>query len=635
ADKDIEAATSVDSVNSIKDKAISDIKEIKNSADSESLEQLISDAKTEFSKKHDEAVARLKNEFGKDAVTTEVDNAFDTHKNITGTTVEEVKANELAAERELAKGEVKDTGANAKNRVNGLKHKNGNDYTEAEKNALRNQIEEDVHEAVDAKGTIDQAQDTAGVDKARETAVNKIVNESIADSPEGNNVIEQDPEVLRERLAQARESAIKAVQDKFGKDTDTSSIIAAFKDAQAKLNEKPKDLATELNGEKEIAQGALTDAKAAANKRVDGNSDYSDAVKGQIKQQIQKDYDDFSNRIKESAAVSELITQKRDDGIAQIYRDATESKINNTTENVINGGGGQLTPVTPAPVPNNKPDNKEPEQTKSEKVVLMHNAYLYNSKGQRANGITLGTGSVLDTYGIETINGDQYYVLVDKGANNKKYYVAIGNVKSTAQKLKHNAYVYNQYGQRVKKAGKLKSGEVITTYGSSVKIRGKKYFIIAKNRYVKAANIASQDVTIEKVTVNQTAAVEAGDQSHIIINKKVMHNAYLYDQNGVRANGLVINAGSNIDVVSQKVINKKLYYALENGLYIAAGNIDAKKLKLKHNAYVYSKYGNRLGKKVLKKRKSIKTYGNPVKIKGKKYYTMTTSKFVKKANVKG
>ncbi|MBC6343028.1 hypothetical protein ERK18_08505, partial [Lactobacillus kimbladii] len=219
--------------------------------------------------------------------------------------------------------------------------------------------------------------------------------------------------------------------------------------------------------------------------------------------------------------------------------------------------------------------------------------------------------------------------------NNKKYYVAIGNVKSTAQKLKHNAYVYNQYGQRVKKAGKLKSGEVITTYGSSVKIRGKKYFIIAKNRYVKAANIASQDVTIEKVTVNQTAAVEAGDQSHIIINKKVMHNAYLYDENGVRANGLVINAGSNVDVVSQKVINKKLYYVLEDGLYIAAGNIDAKKLKLKHNAYVYSKYGNRLGKKVLKKRKSIKTYGNPVKIKGKKYYTMTTSKFVKKVNVKG
>ena len=114
-----------------------------------------------------------------------------------------------------------------------------------------------------------------------------------------------------------------------------------------------------------------------------------------------------------------------------------------------------------------------------------------------------------------------------------------------------------------------------------------------------------------------------------------MHNAYLYDENGVRANGLVINAGSTIDVSTQKVINKRVYYALENGLYIAAGNIDAKKLKLKHNAYVYSKYGNRLGKKVLKKHKSVNTYGTPVRIKGKKYYTVTTSKFIKKANVKG
>ena len=114
-----------------------------------------------------------------------------------------------------------------------------------------------------------------------------------------------------------------------------------------------------------------------------------------------------------------------------------------------------------------------------------------------------------------------------------------------------------------------------------------------------------------------------------------MHNAYLYDENGVRANGLVISACSTIDVSTQKVVNKRVYYALENGLYIAAGNIDAKKLKLKHNAYVYSKYGNRLGKKVLKKNKSVNTYGTPVRIKGKKYYTVTTSKFIKKANVKG
>ena len=71
---------------------------------------------------------------------------------------------------------------------------------------------------------------------------------------------------------------------------------------------------------------------------------------------------------------------------------------------------------------------------------------------------------------------------------------------------------------------------------------------------------------------------------------------------------------------------------MPDGLYIASGNIDAKKLKLKHNAYIYNKYGHRLGKKVLKKRKSVNTYGNPVKIGHKKYYTLSKGRFVKKAN---
>ena len=633
ASVDIDSAETVANVARIKQTAIDKINALKGN-DEKDLAQAISDAKRELSKKHDDAVARLKDKFGQDADTTEVDKAFNSNKDITGTSVDEVKEYELAAERELAKGEVQDTGTNAKKKVDDLKHKDGTDYTKAEKDAIKNQIDKDVHEAIDKNGTIDQASDSAGVDKARKDAVDKIVGESIPDSQEGNKVIEQDPDVLKERLAQAREAASNYLKQRFGNNADNSTIQQSYEKAKASLREKPTDLATELEGEKLIAQGALVDAQKAANKLVDGNSNYDSAAKKQIKERIVKDYNEFVNSINACSAVSEVISAQRNIGIDQLKRDATESNVN-VTNIIENGGSGQqVQPIAPAQPgkTDDKDTEKKPENV--EKVVLMHNAYLYNSKGKRANGITLGAGSVLDTYGIEAINGDQYYVLVDKGSDNKKYYVAIGNVKSTVQKLKHNAYVYNQYGQRVKKAGKLKSGEVITTYGSSVKIRGKKYFIIAKNRYVKAANISSQSVPLKAATANQTAAVEAGDQSHIIVNKKIMHNAYLYDQNGIRANGLVINAGSNVDVVSQKVVNKKLYYVLENGLCIAAGNIDAKKLKLKHNAYVYSKYGNRLGKKVLKKRKSIKTYGNPVKIKGKKYYTITTSKFVKKANVK-
>ena len=642
ANSDIEDAETVPKIEKITEDAINKIKALQDS-EKPDLENAIKYANDEFEKKYKAAVARLKKEFTDSATTTEVDKAFNSNKNITGKSVEEVNAKEIAAERELAKGEVRDTGTNAKTRVDSLKHKDGTDYTDNEKKALKNQIEKDVLEAngsKDQSGTLDKPSDTKGIDTVRNDAVNKIISEAIADSQEGENVLQHDQAVLLERLAKAYKAAVDKLQ-KFGPSVNHDQTDKNYEEAKKVLNTNPTDIATELAGEKLIANGALTDAKAAADNIIDSNTDYSSTVKDKVKQLIQKDFDKAINRIKESLAVSELITQKRNDGIDQLYRDAIDTNVNVT--NVINSAGGsdQVTNIT-----NINPDNNQNNQTpnmpensqepaKTVRVVLNHNAYLYDNNGHRANGVTLGIGSILETIGTETINNRQYYVLVDQGANGKKYYVAVGNVNGTTKQLQHNTYIYNQYGKRVKKYGKPKAGKAIRTFGSFVMIRGKKYYIIAKNRFVKAANFTSDKGSTTVKKAKEIAAVGIADQTQVIINKKVMHNAYLYDENGVRANSLIINAGSTIAVSTQKVINKRVYYALENGLYIAAGNIDAKKLKLKHNAYVYSKYGNRLGKKVLKNHKSVNTYGTAVRIKGKKYYTLTTNEFVKKANFKG
>ena len=642
ANSDIEDAETVAKIEKITEDAINKIKALQDSEKTD-LENAIKYANDEFEKKYKEAIARLKKEFSDSAKTTEVDNVFNKYKGITGSTVEEVNAKEIAAERELAKGEVRDTATNAEARVDNLKHKDGTVYTDNEKKALKKQIQKDVLEAngsKDQSGTLDKPSDTEGIDTVRNEAVNKIISEAIADSQEGEKVLQHDPDVLLERLTKAHKATVDKLQ-KFGPNINHDQTDKNYEEAKKALNSNPTDLATELAGEKLIANGALTDAKTAADNIVDSNTDYSSTVKDKIKQQIQKDFDKATNRIKESPAVSELITQKRNDGIDQLYRDAIDTNVNVT--NVINSGGGsdQVTNIT-----NINPDNNQNNQTpnmpensqepaKTVRVVLKHNAYLYDNNGHRANGVTLGIGSILETIGTETINNRQYYVLVDQGANGKKYYVAVGNVNGTTKQLQHNAYIYNQYGKRVKKYCKPKVGKAIRTFGSFVMIRGKKYYIIAKNRFVKAANFTSDKGSTTVKKAKEIAAVGIADQTQVIINKKVMHNAYLYDENGVRANSLIINAGSTIAVSTQKVINKRVYYALENGLYIAAGNIDAKKLKLKHNAYVYSKYGNRLGKKVLKKHKSVNTYGTAVRIKGKKYYTLTTSEFVKKANFKG
>ncbi|WP_419513691.1 SLAP domain-containing protein [Lactobacillus kimbladii] len=642
ANSDIEDAETVAKIEKITEAAINKIKALQDSEKTD-LENAIKYANDEFEKKYKEAIVRLKKEFSDSAKTTEVDNVFNKYKGITGSTLAEVNAKEIAAERELAKGEVRDTATNAEARVDNLKHKDGTVYTDNEKKALKKQIQKDVLEAngsKDQSGTLDKPSDTEGIDTVRNEAVNKIISEAIADSQEGENVLQHDQAVLLERLAKAYKAAVDKLQ-KFSPSVNHDQTDKKYEEAKKVLNSNPTDLATELAGEKLIANGALTDAKTAADNIIDSNTDYSSTVKDKIKQLIQKDFDKAINRIKESPAVSELITQKRNDGIDQLYRDAIDTNVNVT--NVINSAGGsdQVTNIT-----NINPDNNQNNQTpnmpensqepaKTVRVVLKHNAYLYDNNGHRANGVTLGIGSILETIGTETINNRQYYVLVDQGANGKKYYVAVGNVNGTTKQLQHNAYIYNQYGKRVKKYGKPKAGKAIRTFGSFVMIRGKKYYIIAKNRFVKAANFTSDKGSTTVKKAKEIAAAGIADQTQVIINKKVMHNAYLYDENGVRANSLIINAGSTIAVSTQKVINKRVYYALENGLYIAAGNIDAKKLKLKHNAYVYSKYGNRLGKKVLKNHKSVNTYGTAVRIKGKKYYTLTTNEFVKKANFKG
>lgn len=69
------------------------------------------------------------------------------------------------------------------------------------------------------------------------------------------------------------------------------------------------------------------------------------------------------------------------------------------------------------------------------------------------------------------------------------------------KKLTHNAYVYNSKGKRIKKAKTLKKGTKVKVYGYKT-IKGKKYAHIGKNKYVKAANFAKNDVP--KLSVHDT-----------------------------------------------------------------------------------------------------------------------------------
>ncbi|MBC6356218.1 DUF1542 domain-containing protein [Lactobacillus helsingborgensis] len=545
--------------------------------------------------------------------------------------LEQVKADANKAESDIDSSKLNET---AKDRLKGDVDK----IVEDTKDKL-NQIDSSVGNASTNKDKIDQITHDAQSDIT-------TIKDDFGIEDQSNDVVNANDEISKNHS-----DAIDTIHNEFGDDSKTPKTDDAYEKNKHVHSTTDEGINSDkTNADKEISKGAIDDASDIAKDKVDhlkheDGSDYTDADKNKIKQQIDKDATDAKNKIDKADNVTD-IDNIRDNGIHQIHQDCSDPSTidnilhgNNSNDN--NGGGGVVAPIQPAnpakkPTTTNTSDKDKPNGTNdidhSSDVTLMHNAYLYDETGKRANKITLGAGSVLTTYGTKTINGKDYYVLVDKGANNKKYYVAVGNVVAATRKLKHNAYIYNQFGKRVKNTGVFKKGKLVKTFGNAVKIRGKKYFIIDKNRFVKAANFAKGVVTVStaKVEVVPTSAVAEKPQT--VVEKTLMHNAYLYDQNGTRANKLIFQAGSQVGTVGKKTVNGKVCYELPDGMFIAAGNIDYKKLKLKHNAYVYNQYGHRANKKVLKKRKSVKTYGNSVKINGKRYFITAKGRFVKKAN---
>ena len=118
------------------------------------------------------------------------------------------------------------------------------------------------------------------------------------------------------------------------------------------------------------------------------------------------------------------------------------------------------------------------------------------------------------------------------------------------------------------------------------------------------------------------------------VKRIVTHNAYIFNQNGVRVSG-EFYVGDSITTYGTKYINGKKFYDLGNDRFVKANNVTGINRKLKHNAYIYTKKNKkvkRLGRKVLKKNKKVRTYGGAVKMHNKWYYIIGKNQFVKKAN---
>ncbi len=89
-------------------------------------------------------------------------------------------------------------------------------------------------------------------------------------------------------------------------------------------------------------------------------------------------------------------------------------------------------------------------------------------------------------------------------------------------------------------------------------------------------------VNIVDKNANGTSNGNNGNNHGEAKEELLKHNAYLYGQDGKRANKAGLKAGSTVTTYGMVVINGRKFFTLDNDYYLAAGNAVAQTRKLKY-----------------------------------------------------
>lgn len=196
-------------------------------------------------------------------------------------------------------------------------------------------------------------------------------------------------------------------------------------------------------------------------------------------------------------------------------------------------------------------------------------------------------------------------VTLNTNKSNKKA-ATLARKKTLTIVLGKNAYIYDAQGKRNKnyKIGKkvwpvLGKTAKLTAIGTK-KIKGKLYYQIDGQNFIKAANVA----TVNGKKVNKFKAT-SNKQKNKAKKIKLTHNAYVYNKKGKRIKAAgKLSKGSSISYVGMATIKGKKYFNLGKGQYVKAANAktikrheklpDPTYIQLVHNSYVYDENGNQI-----------------------------------------
>lgn len=156
-----------------------------------------------------------------------------------------------------------------------------------------------------------------------------------------------------------------------------------------------------------------------------------------------------------------------------------------------------------------------------------------------------------------------------------------------------------------------------------------------KNTVPKGSNIA----TFDTVTLGgkQYTRINSEDSNQFVeskylsdasteekkTSKKIMHNAYIYDKDHNRVGKKMLAAYTDVDVYGEATKDSKgnLVYKIGDNQYVMADNITGTERTLSHNSYVYATSKKRANNKDILAGTKVTTYGSPYTFKnGKSYY---------------
>lgn len=161
------------------------------------------------------------------------------------------------------------------------------------------------------------------------------------------------------------------------------------------------------------------------------------------------------------------------------------------------------------------------------------------------------------------------------------------------------------------------------------------FFDLIKYYYDKQDSQSSQQTSSPDNSDKQDQdnhATQKPTLPEAIATKTLMHNAKIYDENGVAASTELKKAGTKLTIYGAKTIKNKKYLQVGANQYVVASNIEGKVRLLRHNAYIYDASGNRANLSKLFYGNSVRIYGGAIKINNHKYYQIDLNKFVKVGN---